>query len=683
MDNSLSQRPALEPRTVKQGPFTVEADGVRPVDGETIPRRHPSAKSELLSQPEPGIATVYDILTRGARKFGKADALGSRKVLGTHVETKKVRDSQGNTVDKDWTYYELADYTYISYLELEQRALQAGAAMRTLGLQRDDRVEIYAATSAFWFTVAHGASSQSITIVTAYDTLGEEGLSHSLKQTNARAIFIDPSLLSRVTKALEHAKDVRAIIYNEDAAEPINPKHVDELKKTHLGVSLHSFSEFLATAAEGIDPVPPSPDDLACIMYTSGSTGAPKGALLKHRNIIAAVAGANGIIGPHTVPGERLLAYLPLAHIIEFVFENCALFWGGVMGYGNPRTLSDQSVRKCLGDIRAFKPSIMVGVPAIWESIKKGIINRVGASGVLRSNIFWGAMAAKEGLLYWGLPGAMVLDRLVFSNIKEATGGNLRLVMNGAGPIAEGTARFISFAICPMINGYGLTETAGMGALNDPLAWTTANGGCMPPSIEIKLVDVPDLNYFTSHNPPQGEIWIRGGAVIDGYLDNPEENAIAFEDGWFKTGDIGLFDATGQLKIIDRKKNLLESLYRSAPIVNNICVYASPDHAKPIAIVEPVPAVLHRIAEQVGEGNASHEAICKSDKVRAAVRAEMQAAGKQNGLQGIELIQDVVLTEEEWTPQNGLVTNSQKLNRRVVVESFMGEIESVYAAGSS
>lgn len=131
------------------------------------------------------------------------------------------------------------------------------------------------------------------------------------------------------------------------------------------------------------------------------------------------------------------------------------------MGYGNPRTLSDQSVRKCLGDIRAFKPSIMVGVPAIWESIKKSIITRVRASGLLRSNIFWGAMAAKQSLLYWGLPGATVLDRLVFSNIKEATGGNLRLVMNGAGPIAEGTARFISFAICPMINGYGLTETAG------------------------------------------------------------------------------------------------------------------------------------------------------------------------------------------------------------------------------
>lgn len=156
MANLLPQRPVLEPRTVKQGPFTVEADGVPPVDGETIPRRHPSAKYGLVEQPEEGVATVYDILKRGARKFGSAKALGSRKVIGTHVEIKKARDSEGNLVDKEWTYYELSDYTYISYLELEQRALRTGAAMRSLGLQRNDRIEIYAATSAFWLTVAHG-----------------------------------------------------------------------------------------------------------------------------------------------------------------------------------------------------------------------------------------------------------------------------------------------------------------------------------------------------------------------------------------------------------------------------------------------------------------------------------------------------------------------------------------------
>jgi long-chain acyl-CoA synthetase len=233
-----------------------------------------------------------------------------------------------------------------------------------------------------------------------------------------------------------------------------------------------------------------------------------------------------------------------------------------------------------------------------------------------------------------------------------------------------------------------------MGALNDPLAWTTTSLGGMPAAVEVKLVDVPELGYLSSQEPPKGEVWIRGYAVAEGYLDNPEENAKAFQDGWFKTGDIGLFDAAGMLTIIDRKKNLvktlngeyialekLESLYRSAPVVNNICVYAAPEHAKPIAIVEPAPLVLSQIAKRIGEGDTPHGVLCKSEKVRAAVLAEMLTAGKQSGLQGIELIQDVVLSEDEWTPQNGLVTNAQKLNRRAVVEKFGKRIDDIHRVG--
>jgi long-chain acyl-CoA synthetase len=293
------------------------------------------------------------------------------------------------------------------------------------------------------------------------DTLGQEGLSHSLKQTNAKAVFIDPALLPRVSEALDTAQKVQTIIFNEDTTQLIDQKHVDALKQRHPTVSLHSFNEFLASADETVEPVPPSTEDLACIMYTSGSTGAPKGVLLKHKNVVSAIAGVNAVVEEHMASGERLLAYLPLAHIIEFVFENAALYWGGVLGYGNPRTLTDQSVRKCQGDIRAFKPSVMVGVPAVWESVKKGIISKVGASGAFKSKLFWGAMAAKRSMLYWGVPGVIILDALVFNKIKDATGGNLRLVMNGGGAIAEDTLQFISFAICPMLNAYGLTETAG------------------------------------------------------------------------------------------------------------------------------------------------------------------------------------------------------------------------------
>jgi long-chain acyl-CoA synthetase len=156
---SLPLRPVLQPQTIKKGPYTVPAHGALPVTGETLPRRHPSAQHKLLQRPEQGISTVFDILERSAQKFGNADALGSRRVLDTHVETKRTPDGHGGTVEKEWTFYELSDYTYISFEELRKRALRVGVAMRMLGLRRGDRVEVYGATSAFWFTVAHGKLS--------------------------------------------------------------------------------------------------------------------------------------------------------------------------------------------------------------------------------------------------------------------------------------------------------------------------------------------------------------------------------------------------------------------------------------------------------------------------------------------------------------------------------------------
>lgn len=156
---SIPRRPVLQPQTTKRGPYTVPAHGALPVAGETLPRRHPSAQHKLLQHPEQGVTTVFEILERSARKFANADALGSRRVLDAHVETKRTPDDHGGTVEKEWTFYQLSDYMYISFKELRKRALRVGAAMRMLGLRRGDRVEIYGATSAFWFTVAHGTLS--------------------------------------------------------------------------------------------------------------------------------------------------------------------------------------------------------------------------------------------------------------------------------------------------------------------------------------------------------------------------------------------------------------------------------------------------------------------------------------------------------------------------------------------
>jgi long-chain acyl-CoA synthetase len=563
--------------------------------------------------------------------------------------------------------------------------------------------------------MAHAAASQSMPIVTAYDTLGEEGLRHSLIQTQSKAIFLDAGLLKTLGKCLKDARSIKSVIYNVN--EEPKKADLDMLKTEYPDIQVLNFEEVRQLGESNmVDPVPPTAEDLACVMYTSGSTGPPKGVKIKHKGVIAAMAGVQTIMGEYITPGESLLTYLPQAHILEFVFENICLFWGGIMGYGSPKTLSDTSVRNCKGDIREFKPTILVGVPAVWESVKKGIIGKVNAGSVIVRSMFWGAMATKQFMMSSGLPGAGVLDSVVFKKIKDATGGRLRICMNGGGPIAKDTQKFISMAISPMISGYGLTETCAMGALQDPMAWDPDALGDIPGCIEVKLVDFPEAGYYATNNPPQGEIWIRGASVTEGYLDNEKETKDAItSDGWFMSGDIGQFNSNGHLKIIDRKKNLvktlngeyialekLESVYRAASVVGNICVYAAEDKNKPVAIIVPVEPALQKLAAANAIKGGSLETLVHDKKLNGIVLKELQKAGRDGGLSGIELIDGVVLSEDEWTAQNvsltsptyliilrremtdeivtkqGLTTAAQKLQRKKILAKFQKEVDQAY-----
>lgn len=565
--------------------------------------------------------------------------------------------------------------------------------------------------------MSHGAASQSMPIVTAYDTLGEEGLRHSMVATKAKLIFLDPHLLPTLTNVLKDATEITHVVWNSQ--NKVKQEHIDKLNEAYPKVKVISFEELKKLGEESpSDPVPPTADDLCCIMYTSGSTGTPKGVPLKHSNVVAAVAGVTVITKPFIGPGDGVLTYLPLAHILEFVFENAALFWGVTMGYGNPKTLSDTSVRNCNGDIREFKPSVLVGVPAVWENVKKGIVAKVNAGSPLVQKLFWGALWAKSQLMAWGLPGSGILDAVVFKKVKEATGGRLRLCLNGGGPVAKDTQKFVSMAICPMIIGYGLTETTAMGTVQNPAEWTSESIGAMTAAVEAKLVDFPDAGYYATNKPnPQGEVWLRGPTIMEGYYENDKETKEALtSDGWFKTGDIGEWDSHGHLKLIDRKKNLiktlngeyialekLESIYRSATVVANICVFADDSKAKPIAIIVPAEPALKKLAQANGIEGSTIEELVHNKKLHGAVLKELQNAGRAGGLTGIEIIEGVVLSDEEWTPQNvrartripmpmfindtrflltssqGLVTAAQKLNRKGIVSKYKKEIEVAYS----
>ena len=361
-----------------------------------------------------------------------------------------------------------------------------------------------------------------------------------------------------------------------------------------------------------------------------------------------------------------MLAYLPLAHILEMALENLVLFIGGTLGYGSPRTLADASVKNCAGDMRELKPTVMAGVPQIWETIRKGVMSRLDTSNPILRALFWGALSFKSFMVQHKLPGATLFDGVVFGKVRELTGGQLRFTFNGGSGISDSTKQFVSLVLAPMMAGYGLTETCAAGALGCPLEYTSSAIGPIPGSCEAKLMSIPDLGYLTDvdHNEvPQGEIWLRGMPIMTEYIRNPEETANALTpDGWFKTGDIGEFDADGHLRIIDRVKNLVkmqggeyialekvEAVYRGSQVVTNVMVQADAGYPRPIAVVVINEKVLAAKAQEQRLGVDEHS-MYRDPKARNLVLRDLQATGRRAGLSEMEIVSGVVVTDEEWTP---------------------------------
>jgi len=246
----------------------------------------------------------------------------------------------------------------------------------------------------------------------------------------------------------------------------------------------------------------------------------------------------------------------------------------------------------------------------------------------------------------------------------------------------------LTMALVTILSGYGLTESCGMSTILPPDFMQYGPVGVPVPSMEIKLVDVEEAGYKAENDPPQGEIWIRGPSLCHGYYKRDDLNKEAFtEDGWFKTGDVGQWEKDGTLSIIDRKKNLvklsggeyialekLESVYKSCHLINNICVYAESDASKPMAIIHPHES---NIKHETGTQESLAD-MCADQKIVDLVLKDCNAVAKKAGLKPMEMLEAVVLTPEEWTPENGLVTAAQKLQRKKISDRYMDQVKKVY-----
>ncbi|ORX97316.1 acetyl-CoA synthetase-like protein [Basidiobolus meristosporus CBS 931.73] len=673
--------------------FSVEVGPEKPANATRI-RRNILSPDEFTTHPHPDIKTLGDLLPYLVKNRANRNALGYRAVEDIIEEEKvitKVIGGQERKETKTWKYFKLGPYQWYTYADVTRISREIGCGLLKLGLNNGDKLTIFSRTSPEWIMMSQACFSQSLTIVTAYETLGADGLKHALNEGEISVVFTTAELLKVIVEIMADVPSLKHVIYMDKAKNAV----IDSLS-SNPQLSVHTYEEVRALGAENlVEASLPSPEDLACIMYTSGSTGNPKGVMLSHANVVAGIAGIDKFIRPFLDPDtDVLITYLPLAHILEFLVENYAMFLGIPMGYASPRTLTDTSVRQCKGDLRELRPTVMCGVPAVWETIRKGVMSQVEGSGRITQILFDLALRNKSFLNSYGIPTS-ILDTIVFNKIKEATGGRLRFALSGGAPIAPATSEFLTTCICPIIQGYGMTEATAMATFMNPDVKTSQSNGPPVPCCEIKLVDVEETNYRSTNDPPQGEVWVRGPAIMKGYFKNTElTKEVITEDGWLMTGDIGQWLPDGTLGIIDRKKNLvklsngeyialekLESLYKTSYYADQVCVYADSYKNRPVAIIVCSESKLRDLAQQQGvteAGSMGRKELADSDQVRKAILQDMNSIAKKNKFVSAEMLHDVFISDEDWTSDNGLLTAAQKLKRREIVDRYKEKIEALY-----
>eukprot|EP00960_Hanusia_phi_P033133 750298-Hanusia_phi.AAC.3 len=543
---------------------------------------------------------------------------------------------------------------------------------------------------------------------TVYATLGVDAVVAAINECGSTTLLCNRVNVKALADKASEMPTLKNIIYTEDKVAPKD--RLNKLK--HDKVKVFSMEEILEMGKkQPREPVAPTPRSMAVIMYTSGSTGKPKGVLITHKALLAMIAGLVHHFLPYIKLGREVYAaFLPLAHILELAAENAQLSIGSALGYCDPRTLTS-SGSEPLGALEEFKPTLMAAVPKIWDIIKKGAEAKAKAAGGLRAALFQYAVQSKVAAMKWGI-STPLFDLLVFSKIKKITGGRLKIAISGGGPIDEEVQSFCSAAICPIIQGYGLTETCGGGAVQFIGDTRVGVVGMPLSSLQVKLVDartednteyIMDSNgvpyrttdVLNANGEPclgRGEVLIGGNVVTSGYYKMPKETKEAYlPGGYFATGDIGEWTPDGSLKIVDRKKNLvklkggeyvaiehMEMKFNNSVFVDalagGILVYAGGDVDRSVAYVQVNKGELEKWAKTEGI-DVPYPQLINDARARKVVFDSLAVEGKKGGLGDLEKLFNVTLLDgqmgqgpDAWTPQNGGLTATNKLQRKTAIK---------------
>ena len=692
---------------------------------------NPETVGKPLKTPKGGFTpTAYHMMVQAVVRGGSGPAVGSRRCLQRNYEVVGGKEVEKLTLADDFDWMTYADYG--------AKINRVGAAfVGALGVAANERVLLYADTCLEWMLTAQACWTQSLTVVTVYATLGAEGLLHAASITKAKVLVVDAKTL-RVAAAA--AKDGAAkaqlagckkVVYIKDRCAS-DAKAADATKAAVAalateGIEAIEFEELAAkgTADDGTsataEPKPPNSKSLAVIMFTSGTTGLPKGVLLSHANLVAACAGMlenckKYGIDETNAKQETYMAYLPLAHIMEMVIEIFCLSVATKLGYGSPHTLTATSAKikpgACLGDAAALGPTMLIFAPAVLDKVYAGINAKVNAAGGLKKKLFELGVASGVANAAKGVIGAgPILNALVFKKVQALLGGKLKVAFAGSAPLAPKVQLFVQTCFdCPIRQGYALTETTCAGTIQEACDNSTSVVGSPLACGCLQLRDWAEGNYLLSDETKpgimmrRGEVLIGGPAVCQGYLvdeANPDPEIVAknkddfFVDAnktrWFCTGDIGQITPDGNLQIIDRKKDLVklqqgeyvalskvESTLKECPLVEIPLCYAESSRSHCVALICPSHPALKALGASLGVATDDVAALCVEPKVVAEVSKQCLAVCKGK-LVGFETPTKFGLVAETWTPENDLLTAAMKLKRVPIVAAHKAQLDALYA----
>jgi long-chain acyl-CoA synthetase len=602
---------------------------------------------EASGGPPPLPGTINHLFFEAAKRFDKPDALQAKSA---------------------------GQYRPISHREVLERVRHVARGLRLAGVLRGDRVAILSENRPEWAIADYACLTAGLTDVPLYPTLPADQIEYILRDSGAVAIFVsNAEQAAKIASIRRELPALHTVISFDDAGAAASTTIAALEAEGANGESVDTVAAYRHLA----DQV--QPDDLATLIYTSGTTGPPKGVMLTHNNIHSNVASTRDKIpfDGHDVA----LSFLPLSHIFERMGDYMMFATGTSIAYAE----AFESVPINMQEVR---PTIVLSVPRLYEKMYSRILQNALASGVLKRRIFFLARGVAERWADVTLAGEKpnwllakqyaIAQELVFSKIKERAGGRLRYFVSGGAPLAPEINRFFYAIGLTILEGYGLTETSPVIAVNTPDAFRIGTVGKPISGVEVEIAT-------------DGEILTRGPHVMKGYYNNPTATGETIDsEGWFHTGDIGEL-RDGFLAITDRKKDIIVTAggknIAPQPIENRVKTNKYVSQAVMIGDKRKFPSLLIVPNFEQLEAWAKRRNLLWTDRSQLLTMPTIQAKmnkevmAEMEGLAHFESPKKIALLEHDFSLDRGELTPTQKVKRRVVDQHYKQLIDSLYDEG--